>query len=486
MASLLAQKDQENLTYGHQTAAAAKPLNQGNKALAPKTPGNKTAKTPFKLPLNDENGIEAAKTGLKKGKGNDDLFTGPKKTASNKNAFITPLAPKTRAPLGQKTTNAKAKPFQTPAPLQADNGLVKSQQNSVSARKPKLRISHTEPVKIDVLGANIEEEPDIEYMPPRAKDLPDHPDEIDPNINLSMFENGAMRRDFFTHLNHHKGWDGLSRVEREDIRDKRALERYEAEIEAHAEYTRVSDIVSCFHDPECPTQDCLKAPEIRRKAKAKYEMKMAEIATHFESLPPIGLDYLKKQAPPKKQINITKGPTSEASKYAASKLSIPKQKTTVPFKPSTKPSITARLPTALVSRPKKPTQPTNPSSMRHSAAVATSNTTMGYSKGRAASASLHKAKPIKSTKPASTSSTTQPHPNTLAPEEFMKQYGEPRYLTEMWWKCRRQGLIPMPGDDDKRDEEEEDDTRFLDPDGKNADDYAREEAEADFEIQLSL
>ncbi|MCJ1333242.1 hypothetical protein MMC10_009936 [Thelotrema lepadinum] len=485
MASLLAQKDQENLTYGHQTAAAAKPFNQGNRALASKTPGNKTAKTPFKLPLNDENGIEAAKTGLKKSKGNDDLFTGPKKTASNKNAFATPVAPKTRAPLGQKTTNAKAKPFQTPAALQLDNGLGKSKQNSVSARKPKLRVSHTEPVKVDVLGANVEEEPDIEYMPPRAKDLPDYPDDIDPNINLSMFENGAMRRDFFTHLNHHKGWDGLSRVEREQIRDKRALEKYEAEIEAHAAYTSESDYISCFHDPECPTQDCLEAPEIRRKARAKYDQKMADVAAHFESLPPIGLDYMKRQPVPKKQVNITKGPTFEASKRAASTLSIPKQKITVISKPPTKQSVTARLPSALVSRPKKPTQPTNPSSMRHSAAVAASNTTMGYSKGRAASASLNKARNSQSTGPTSTSNNAKPHPNTLAPEEFMKQYGEPRYLTDMWWKCRRQGLIRMPGDDEEK-EEEEDCTRFLDPNGKSADDYAREEAEADFEIKLSF
>lgn len=51
----------ENAIHAHQTAAAAKPLNQGLKGLAPKTPGNK-------LPKNDENAaIQPGKTGGGKG-----------------------------------------------------------------------------------------------------------------------------------------------------------------------------------------------------------------------------------------------------------------------------------------------------------------------------------------------------------------------------------------------------------------------------------
>lgn len=52
---MLAARDQENLVHSHQTAASAKPLNQGVRSLQPKTPGNKAPKTPFKCPLNDEN-----------------------------------------------------------------------------------------------------------------------------------------------------------------------------------------------------------------------------------------------------------------------------------------------------------------------------------------------------------------------------------------------------------------------------------------------
>jgi len=68
-----------------------------------------------------------------------------------------------------KTTNAKAKAFQTPALSAAgDDGNTK--QNSVSARKPKPRVSHAEMTKLEVLGDHDElEEREVEYMPPRSK-----------------------------------------------------------------------------------------------------------------------------------------------------------------------------------------------------------------------------------------------------------------------------------------------------------------------------
>ena len=64
----------ENAIYNHQTAAAAKPLNQGIKALAPKTPG--------KTKANDENAA-LAKTG-RVGK------AAQGKEGGEKSAFVTP------------------------------------------------------------------------------------------------------------------------------------------------------------------------------------------------------------------------------------------------------------------------------------------------------------------------------------------------------------------------------------------------------------
>ena len=173
---MLAARDQENLVHAHQAAGAAKPLNQGIRQLPPKTPGNKAPKTPFKLPLNDENGNEgfgAGRGGLKiVGKGNENAMAGKKGGLGGQTGFVTPMAQKSRAPLGIKTTNTKTKAFQTPAPIKEGGLGEKNQKNqkSVSARKVKPRVSHAEMTKLDVLG-DYEgfEEREIEYMPPKPK-----------------------------------------------------------------------------------------------------------------------------------------------------------------------------------------------------------------------------------------------------------------------------------------------------------------------------
>ena len=81
--------NQENAIYAQQTAAAAKPLNQGVKGVAPKTPGNKAPKTPFKVLLNDENTLlGAGKTG---GKGKQAALFGEGKSGKvESSAFVTP------------------------------------------------------------------------------------------------------------------------------------------------------------------------------------------------------------------------------------------------------------------------------------------------------------------------------------------------------------------------------------------------------------
>ena len=86
---MLAARDQENLVHGRQVAASSKPLNQGIINVPPKTPGAKPFKTPYKVPLNDEN-VLAGKTIIK---GNNENLKTVGKAAGgfDKNAFVTPL-----------------------------------------------------------------------------------------------------------------------------------------------------------------------------------------------------------------------------------------------------------------------------------------------------------------------------------------------------------------------------------------------------------
>ena len=81
-----ARTNQENAVYQQQQATAAK--NPGVNGLAPKTPGYKAPKTPFKVNLNDENvTFGAGKTG---GKGKDGLFGDGKGGKVDPSAFVTP------------------------------------------------------------------------------------------------------------------------------------------------------------------------------------------------------------------------------------------------------------------------------------------------------------------------------------------------------------------------------------------------------------
>lgn len=82
----LAANDQENAIRHLQAGAAGKSLNAGLKGLNAKTPGHKAPKTPFKVPLNDEN---AANQTIGKGKGNL-LMTSKKGGKVDENAFVTP------------------------------------------------------------------------------------------------------------------------------------------------------------------------------------------------------------------------------------------------------------------------------------------------------------------------------------------------------------------------------------------------------------
>lgn len=79
------------------------------------------------------------------------------------------IGPRNRAPLGMKTTNAKTKAFQTPAPASTDGDQGKNNQ-SASTRKPKPKISHPETTKLEDILADKEalDQREIEYMPPKT------------------------------------------------------------------------------------------------------------------------------------------------------------------------------------------------------------------------------------------------------------------------------------------------------------------------------
>lgn len=151
--------------HSHQVTAATKPLNHGVRALQPKTPGTRAPKTPFKVPLRDENEPVAFGKNTVKGIGGG--------AGAAKDAFVTPLGPRTRAPLGAKTTNAKATAFKTPG-LQPDTlETQKTKRRGSSTKKAKKADIEVHQALPEVFGAlEVDDVPDVEYAPPKPKELP--------------------------------------------------------------------------------------------------------------------------------------------------------------------------------------------------------------------------------------------------------------------------------------------------------------------------
>lgn len=341
----LAARDQENLVHGHLQAAAAKPLNQGIKGLPPKTPGAKAPKTPFKVALNDENAIEkAGKTG--------------KKGAINNDAFITPAGPRTRAPLGAKTTNAKAKAFQTPAPLTVEKTTQKTQQPA--SRSPRLRRAkvkvHTAP-EPTITADDEEEEPEIEFMPPRGIPLKDEPPEWPSDMDYSILKPENFPQFYRSYFVPQVGPDGLTQDEREEKEAKRRADEVADRLAQKA-------IDEMCDEIEYNLRTSLDLPP-KSPAKQKAER--------------IVSDPVKKPT----ATGTKFAPGTIASKSAAAALSNPANV----MSGSKTPHFAAPTAAAKARVPAKKQTPlptsTNPSSMRHSAATAASKSTLGYSTGRA-------------------------------------------------------------------------------------------------------
>ncbi|KAK4898823.1 hypothetical protein LTR27_003554 [Elasticomyces elasticus] len=332
----------ENAIYEQQTAAVGKPLNQGVKGLAPKTPGNKAPKTPFKV--NDENAAFGnGKTGGKAKEGG--LFGGQGKGGKvDQSAFVTPAGPRTRAPLGNKTTNAKAL-LQTPAGITTKPSATKPTSPRLRRGKVKIYTAESDP-----LDNAVEEEREIEYMPPREVPLPDHPEDCWPSDRTyPQFEGKNLTR----------GW--------------------------YAEFGESKKVLESDEEMSDFDEKCRKAEEGRKAREAT---------------------------------SVERRPGTVKAKGAASALSsiaLPKQKAVPSFAAPTA-AARARVPTGTVAKRAGSGSTVGVGNSRHTAAKVASNTTLGYSKGRAVSASTRQPLSSIHEKPATGRDTAPAARNTTLDE----------------------------------------------------------------------
>ncbi|CAI7587015.1 unnamed protein product [Penicillium bialowiezense] len=375
---MLALRDQENLVNTHQTAAAAKPLNQSSK-FAPKTPGKR----------NDENNPLAFGGRTVKGNGNG---------KPGKDAFITPMV-KDRAPLGMKTNNPKAKNLQTPAPF----GTIKTNRRQSTAQKLKKAAPVTQQPQLKVHSdAVVDEVPDIEYMPPKPRDLPDLPDDVTYDTTFPQFQpkNRALGLES-VYGKQQVGSDGLTAKQRKFKEDSAACDKMVDEM-----------ILKQLEDVGFEDTNERQTARTRKP----------------QALPLRGPTAIRQ----------TRSVSTLRSREAAAALSTP-QPTTVPrTAPAPKPRVAsfASSASSLIMPKRHARVPSNPSAMRNTAAAVTSRTTVGYSKGRSVSSDLRDQ--TQAQKP----STSQ----ALSPETYMQLYGAPPLDSEMWTRCNAAGCFDTEQD----------------------------------------
>jgi hypothetical protein len=251
-----------------------------------------------------------------------------------------------------KTTNAKSNAFKTPAPLSSG----KTQKASPRLRRPKVKVHQPE------LDAEVEDDvPEVEYMPPKEVPLANEMDDYLPkDWKFPKIDGGNMARGI---------WEAHHNPIEDDGRPRK-LRQFEEELEREKKKGAMD------FDKVFSAQMAKDDAELRR--------------------------YMGIDAP-------TIAPSAAAPKRAATGISTMKARSAAQaLSPAAKPSFAAptvavksRVPTGLVSS-KKTTKPlVEPSTSRRAAAVAASNSTIGYAQGRAGRAAPAARKPLSNvTKPA--------------------------------------------------------------------------------------
>lgn len=240
--------------------------------------------------------------------------------------------------------------------------------------------------------------------------MPDIPDDIVYDTSFPQFKGWNLGRGWETLYEDDKvGEDGLTRKEREyqkasDAYDKQVDETIQKQVD-NMELLGIN--VREFPDEPCTEeigQELMRGKETKATAKKP--------AAHNEPIPTVKSRNAAKALAQKPQ--TTCQPKAKPQPRAASK-----------------PGITS----ALNSRKKTPT-PSNPSAMRHTAAVVNSKNTVGYSQGRNVSSALG-LQPSKTRQKKNDTSSN----SILSPEKYMELHGEPPFGSEMWSRCKAAGCF---------------------------------------------
>ncbi|KAL2269699.1 hypothetical protein VTJ83DRAFT_1883 [Remersonia thermophila] len=396
---LAAHHDQEN-RYAIQANAA-------KQHLQAKTPGARYPKTPLKVPLNDENAARVfnGKSVLGGKSNNENALTvgkgGNGLGKSGKMAMVTPAAPTVRAPLGNKTTNAKAKAaYQTPGVKPVGRDVEKTAVRPNSNRRLKQAAPHMEGPRLEVHAdkAPLQDE-EVEYAPPKPQDLPYESDVFpDGVLTFDGLKPENLFKGYYGYYFNRVGKDGKTALERDmEQRQKKSFERGEEQIHRDMDEFdwSIGDIPESkdlFKKKSAPLSSAAASGKVAARPLSKQPSTIA--ARRAASA-------LSMLAKPSATTTTTAAAAAAAPKPQAKGFLLPKRKPAQPLAQST-----------LAIRNRAP-------------AVAASRSTLGYAKGRSVSSAVRGTTTAAATRsvstsralptrPASSAAITAPKPRALA------------------------------------------------------------------------
>ncbi|KAK0720505.1 hypothetical protein B0H67DRAFT_576473 [Lasiosphaeris hirsuta] len=350
--------NQENV-YTHQTGAS-------KQQLQAKTPGARYPKTPLKVPLNDENTHHGfgGKSVLRTKGNNENIVTIGRGGKSGKANMVTPAGSRTvRAPLGNKTTNAKAKATQQASGVKdIVSKFEKTIINPGTTARPKQAAPQVESSKLEVHTdrSPLDDDEDVEYAPPNQKDIPYQSDILpEGGLTFEGLKPENMFKGYYQYYFNQVDDNGMSAKEREmEEQRQKTFKRGDEQIMKDMEEFdwSVGDVPS--------SKDFFKVKKDATGPEAVSETK-------------------------KTTRMVTKPPTTIASRSAAAALAMPSKPRSTSQTRLARPNVApATKPRSFLASRQKPAQtaviqPTTSSRERVTAAAA-SRSTLGYSKGRSA------------------------------------------------------------------------------------------------------
>ncbi|KAK2598963.1 hypothetical protein QQS21_005568 [Conoideocrella luteorostrata] len=360
---LAAHRDQENLVHSRHYAPSKQ---------QPKTPGAKYPKTPSNFNQNDENAPTEFAGKIARGSanaqgGNGRLLMG--KATGQRKAMVTPTENRTRAPLGNKTTNAKARTAQAAGVKDIVREIEKTQTKQAGLQKPKHRPLDFQSLKLDVQpdfkeDANNGGIPEPEYAPPRPTPLPYESDVLPAGgLTFKGLKKGNLLKGYYQHFHNPIDENGVSRTEKKFNNEIEAVVR-KAEKRNAQEIAAMNWSVEDFAD-NAASSDSLQGITSQT---AISTMTKPRIPT------------------------VQKQPPTLSARRAASALAVhtDRHDRSVQRPVNNTNPVTKRPLSSIISgaKPAKPVA-TNPDSSGSSTGEAASRTTLGYNKGQSASSMIH-------------------------------------------------------------------------------------------------